>query len=858
MAIVDTVARRVFESGPNNARQMSSSSSGPLLPTLIVTGGPSDGLEIPIAAPGAETVIGSGPSSHLRLTGRNVDSTHARVSWEDTAVVISDEGSATGTFVNGEKVATGHVLADGDRISIGPPGSPESVKLLVRVPGDLAAAAAVPISLASPAPSPAFSVPDDDPLVFADPAKAESFKPAFAPPAPETKTPAGPAIIVEESPAAPAVPAAAPAGPARTPRAATPAVRPDYMTEMPSIGGDRVRGTLEVPAAAPAARPAPPPRARMRGPGIPTIPRAAIVAVVAAVLTAGAFYMYSHSRQPPPVLSSITPPKAEVGTTITINGTGFEDSASDNTVRFGDAVAKVTNASATSLAVTVPEVAGAAAKGISITVQGKGGRSNALFVKIARLPRITRVEPDVALPGAEVTLHGQHFDGGPVTVRVGGEKVEVKDATAESLRVKVPDTAGMEGQSVSVTVEMGTDTARAVPLLLGRLPLVVEVSPSFGAVGQRVTIKGRGFDPVATGNRVTIGGMPALVLAAGPNEVQVAAPAAPTTGSQESLPVVVEARGATSSGRSTFALAHPLSGNARMRFYPAPAPQGAPDRYAFVSTEIGPVLLLTGKADARTTAERADRVATALTALMESALSRPVSLEVREAPAPAVAIAGGPVVVSATPDDVEGYAQAWDPGARPTRSTPRQIAGYWAALLQDYVTLFGQGQRPSRTAEMTPRGKVLVDLFAEAQRRGAVGGVPVATLYELSPAALKSVRELALLLPSGGPTSAGMAVAGRWEGTMADAEAERSIEVQLQVDGGHLGGSLTTKTGGIAVRTPLQQVTYEKGLLKFVTASGGGTRQFRGALEGGTLAGSIFKDAAAKDAVGRFSLRYVE
>ena len=835
---------------------MSSSASGPLLPTLIVTGGPSDGLAVPIAAPGAETVIGSGPTSHLRLTGRNVDSTHARVSWEDAAVILSDEGSATGTFVNGEKVGTGHVLSDGDRISIGPPGSPESVKLLVRVPGDLAAAAAMPISLASPpAASPAFTAPEDDPLVFADPAVPESFKPAFAPPAPEKSTPAGPAIIVKESPA---VPAAAPAGPVRTPRAASPAARPDYMTEMPSIGGDRVRGTLEVPAGAPAARPAPARRARMRGPSLAAIPRAAIVAVVAAVLTAGAFYAYAHAKRPPPVLSSITPPKAEVGATITINGTGFEDSASDNTVRFGDALATVTNASATTLAVTVPEVAVPAAKGISITVQGKGGRSNALFVKIARLPRITRLEPDVALPGTEVTVHGQHFDGGPVTVRVGGEKVEVKDATAESLRVKVPEGAGTDGQSVSVTVEMGTDTARAVPLLLGRLPLVIEVAPAFGAIGQRVTIKGRGFDPVATANKVTIGGSPALVLAAGPNELQVAAPAAPTTGSQENLPVIVEARGATSSGRSTFALAHPLSGNARLRFFPAPAPQGAPGRYVFVSTEIGPVLLLTGKADAGTTAERADRVATALNALMESALSRPVSLEVREAPAPAVAVTGGPVVVSATPDDVEGYAQAWDPGARPARSTPRQIAGYWAALLQDYVTLFGQGQRPSRTAEMTPRGKVLVDFFAEAQRRGAVGGVPVETLYELPPAALKNLRELALLLPSGGPTSAGMAVAGRWEGTMADAEAERSIEVHLQVDGGHLGGTLTTKTGGIAVRTPLQQVTYEKGLLKFVTASGGGTRQFRGALEGGTLAGSIFKDAAAKDAVGRFSLRYVE
>ena len=58
---------------------MSSSASGPLLPTLIVTGGASDGLQIPLEAPGAEKIIGSGPSSHLRLTARNVDTLHAHI-----------------------------------------------------------------------------------------------------------------------------------------------------------------------------------------------------------------------------------------------------------------------------------------------------------------------------------------------------------------------------------------------------------------------------------------------------------------------------------------------------------------------------------------------------------------------------------------------------------------------------------------------------------------------------------------------------------------------------------------------------------------------------------------------------------
>jgi hypothetical protein len=269
---------------------------------------------------------------------------------------------------------------------------------------------------------------------------------------------------------------------------------------------------------------------------------------------------------------------------------------------------------------------------------------------------------------------------------------------------------------------------------------------------------------------------------------------------------------------------------------------------------------LTGKADAGSAAERADRVASALTGVMQAAANRPTSFEVRDGATPAVAVTGGPVVVTATAEDVDGYAQPWDPGTRPSRSTPKQIATYWAALLQDYVALFGQGQRPSRTAELSARGKVLVDLYAEAQRRGGAGGVPISTIYELSAASLKGVRDMALLLPAGGAATSGLAVAGHWEGTMADAEAERGIELQLQVEGGHLAGSLTSKSGALAVRTPLQQITYDKGLLKFVTVSGGATRQFRGTLDGSTLAGSSFKDAAAKDkdAVGHFSLRYVE
>src|SRR5262249_14086579 len=116
-----------------------------------------------------------------------------------------------------------------------------------------------------------------------------------------------------------------------------------------------------------------------------------------------------------------------------------------------------------------------------------------------------------------------------------------------------------------------------------------------------------------------------------------------------------------------------------------------------------------------------------------AANGRPVAFEVRDGATPAVAVSGGVVVVTATTDDVDGYAQPWDSGTRPAKSTPRQIAAYWAALLQDYVSLFGQGQRPSRTAGAPPgrrgAGRPL------GGRAGAGGGGGRARLAGRDPAA---------------------------------------------------------------------------------------------------------------------------
>jgi pSer/pThr/pTyr-binding forkhead associated (FHA) protein len=76
--------------------------------------------------------VGRHEENDIVLAGPTVSGRHAVVRREGSHVVIEDEGSLNGTFVNGERVEQ-RLLEGGDRIQIGP-------HLLVFVPAADAAA----------------------------------------------------------------------------------------------------------------------------------------------------------------------------------------------------------------------------------------------------------------------------------------------------------------------------------------------------------------------------------------------------------------------------------------------------------------------------------------------------------------------------------------------------------------------------------------------------------------------------------------------------------------------------------------------------------------------------------------------
>jgi len=157
--------------------------------------------------------------------------------------------------------------------------------------------------------------------------------------------------------------------------------------------------------------------------------------------------LVSVVRQPASAVSIIEfrPKRGPVGTTVTIQGTGFGATPGANTVTVNGTAATVTATSPYELTVTVP--AGATTGPIAVTAPGGSATSSTAFQVTATdgTPAITGFTPNVGTPGATFTISGTDFDPTPTSNKLAfppaGLAALVGSATATSLGVTVPATA---------------------------------------------------------------------------------------------------------------------------------------------------------------------------------------------------------------------------------------------------------------------------------------------------------------------------------------------------------------------------------------------------------------------------------
>ncbi|MET0552339.1 MAG: IPT/TIG domain-containing protein [Vicinamibacteria bacterium] len=838
----------------------------PHVPVLIVTGGARDGASLVVDTQGFEKVLGSGSDCHLRVEAQNVDFHHARILWDERGVVLSDEGSSTGTYVNGERIGPDHPLLDGDRICLGPPGSRNSVKMLVRVPAEIAEAQTIgftapafdlPVEMdeleaVETAPSatvpdfpPARTAPEPPPILFEPEPEPEPEAIVFQEPPvvfdePEVAFEAAPVVFEDEgSTIAFEAPAAEAFVPEPEEEPVVPTRRLPTTPDEPFVPTMRLPARVE-PAPVPPAPEAPPPlppvaKARPKPDYAPELPS---IAAVRNDLPA------DEAEAPPaeaPLRRLGKKPPAPARAPKPAGGGG-----GPSKVLLLAGVAAIGLAIAGALwFLRVPSPATPGSAPATAADDGPPGA-----------PRIASLEPEAALPGRELVLNGANLAGTGVKVTVGGVEAKPIESTPTRLRIVVPKLPiVVEGQSVPVVVQAGSERSKPFDLFLGRLPLVSEITPRAGVPGDRVVVKGRGFDPSPGGNRVSFGDDDALVVTAAGNELSVIVPAPKSSLNRVDAAVVVRRGEASSSADSViFNITRPPAGVYKLNFFGAAVEGDTAGEQAFVSTEVGPVLLLSGRGAQESVGARASAVAAALNALV----GHSPRFEVRSGYAIGAVGRLDPVVV-ATPLDAAAYARPLDPvmQGQAAQATAAVVSGFWVALLQDTFTLLEKGGRPDRVLELSARGKVLMDLYSESERKiGAGVGVPTNLVSPPTWTIAKGMREMALALPRGGAVAAA-AIVGNWSGTLEEAgAAKRSVSLQLRLDGNRLVGTMTTNAGGLDMNAPLGDVKFTGGQLGFTLAGGQTPRRFQGRVNGTQLEGTI--QAAAGAPTGRISLRYVE
>lgn len=184
---------------------------------------------------------------------------------------------------------------------------------------------------------------------------------------------------------------------------------------------------------------------------------------------------------PPPAapsISDVVPPQGAYGDPVTIQGSAFAPSTTDNEVRFNGVLAQVTAATATALDVVVPD--GSTTGPVTVEKGPDSAASPADFTVTSPpppAPVLDRLNPTAAIQGTSIVIEGSDFH--PVAanniVRFTADLAEVIAASPTSLLVKVPFT-----ESGVVTVRAGDQVSNGLGFVFQGAPPGLSTFPFFG------------------------------------------------------------------------------------------------------------------------------------------------------------------------------------------------------------------------------------------------------------------------------------------------------------------------------------------------------------------------------------------
>src|SRR5699024_3399590 len=136
-------------------------------------------------------------------------------------------------------------------------------------------------------------------------------------------------------------------------------------------------------------------------------------------------------------ISGISPKVGPTGTSVTITGTNFSSTKSENTVTFNGTKATISSASTTKLIISVPQ--GATDGLVKVQVGNQTAEGPSFDVTQASIPqvKISNISPKQGPVGTEVTIKGKNFNSNEKknTITFNGTKAAIKSASKTKLVV---------------------------------------------------------------------------------------------------------------------------------------------------------------------------------------------------------------------------------------------------------------------------------------------------------------------------------------------------------------------------------------------------------------------------------------
>lgn len=151
-----------------------------------------------------------------------------------------------------------------------------------------------------------------------------------------------------------------------------------------------------------------------------------------------------------PAIYSIKPLAGTIGSKITIKGSGFSSTSSENSIYLSGVSAVANKSTNDSLTFIIPP--GAVSSSVSISVNGQfASTTDTLSI----IPNIDYFVPDKAPPRSRIKIGGTGFNPLPTKnfVSVNGKSSFVALSSTTSLEVIVPDSASIGSGNISITVK---------------------------------------------------------------------------------------------------------------------------------------------------------------------------------------------------------------------------------------------------------------------------------------------------------------------------------------------------------------------------------------------------------------------